>query len=678
MSTIAKELDNFQTLGNGLTAILHKKRVDIWRNGAFLFCRDVDPRAVSSELRRLVLDLCLDYRVHKTKVSVIFSISRQSIDNWIYSFQKYGIIGLENSTKNQGNSNRTKGSKNKQHANERAFEKQKIDNLQPSFKDIQVPKIKHIDHQDEPYSQTQEEQSNRYAGVFVIIILLVSKFKLFNWLIGIYGGTYKIFMIFILMSAKGIRSIEQLKNIRSKEAGSIIGISKIPSLPGVWSMFYQASKKQLSQVIMSRFFSWQIMQSLISNRFWFTDGHVLPYSGKKKMHLIFNTKKREVEPGCVSFVSCDIKGKIIDFEIKEGGAGLRQHIIKLHDKWKTEFNETEYPVHVFDREGDGCDFFYELVKLNCPFVTWEKNSNKKKINGLPMSDFESTTTINGTKYLFFENQKEFCSIDSGQKQNQFKLRRFYIINTSTNKRTSALAFNGKTQLSQQDCIYAILNRWGASENTFKHMGDRQPMSYRPGFKLVKSENQTIPNPEIKIIEKQIKSINKEYLRKCEKLALRQKNTNKSGKIRANDAYSNLKLEAEQLKLQKTELVKQKSELPLRLNISGLDHYRSFETHDNEGKNLFDFIGSLVWNVRKKGVEILEQLYPHTNDVVDLFYAIINSHGTVKISEKVICVTLEPLQQASRRIAQIEFCKKLTLMGAKTNTQKAMIIKVMNK
>ncbi len=49
--------------------------------------------------------------------------------------------------------------------------------------------------------------------------------------------------------------------------------------------------------------------------------------------------------------------------------------------------------------------------------------------------------------------------------------------------------------------------------------------------------------------------------------------------------------------------------------------------------------------------------------------------TIKINEKEIRVTLEPLQQASRRVAQIDFCKKLTEFGAKTPMKKSMIIQV---
>ena len=47
---------------------------------------------------------------------------------------------------------------------------------------------------------------------------------------------------------------------------------------------------------------------------------------------------------------------------------------------------------------------------------------------------------------------------------------------------------------------AILNRWGASENTFKHMEDKHPLNYQPGYSFTESQNQEIANPEVKEIK----------------------------------------------------------------------------------------------------------------------------------------------------------------------------------
>ena len=667
--------NNKYSLGHGLSVRKGKKNIEFWRNGGFVFRRDIDTREKSPEFRMLIVELYQDYNAQKTKLSDVFSISRQSINDWISSYNKHGIKGLVNSTKNIGNSNRTKGNKARMNAAEIKNKQHEINKLQPSLEDIKLPALPEIAQEDMPYEKAIEKHENRYAGVFAMLILLISKFAWFNWVIGLFGGSYKIFHIFAFMVAKNIRSIEQLKNIRSKEAGAIIGLSKLPSLPSIWNMFYKASKKGISINLLRLFFTWQLSVAKVSSRFWFTDGHVLPYTGKSKMHKIFNTKKREVEPGNISFVTCDFSGRIVDFELKEGGAGLREHILNLHDKWKDNFEDSNFPVHVFDREGDGCEFFYNLTKQNCPFIRWEKNANRKKLYETEKSKFDKTIKFNEIEYLYFEDSKNFIYKDSELLAHKFSLRRFWIINTASKKRTSALAFSGQAELSQEDCIFGILNRWGASENTFKHLGDRHPLAYRPGFKLKTSDNQSIINPELKVIDKQIKQQEKEYTKQCKVLATKEKIVNKSGETRKNGSYTILKSKIENIIAKKQALKQQKSELPERINISELADYKEFKKHDNEGKNLFDFVNSISWNARKKGVEMLQALYPYKNDIVDLFYAIINCSGSVEINENSIKVILEPLEQSSRRVAQIEFCRKLTQLGSKTPSMKKMIISV---
>ena len=56
-----------------------------------------------------------------------------------------------------------------------------------------------------------------------------------------------------------------------------------------------------------------------------------------------------------AIVACDSSGRVVDFEIQEGKGDIRNYLIDLGLKWKTEV--TPGPVMVFDREGYGGNFF---------------------------------------------------------------------------------------------------------------------------------------------------------------------------------------------------------------------------------------------------------------------------------------------------------------------------------
>jgi hypothetical protein len=75
------------------------------------------------------------------------------------------------------------------------------------------------------------------------------------------------------------------------------------------------------------------------------------------------------------------------------------------------------------------------------------------------------------------------------------LRHIHLWNRSSDRRTCALVHADSSLLSLEEATRAMLSRWGASENTFKHLQERHPAHYQPGFKLVESERQDIANPE---------------------------------------------------------------------------------------------------------------------------------------------------------------------------------------
>jgi len=368
-------------------------------------------------------------------------------------------------------------------------------------------------------------------------------------------------------------------------------------------------------------------------------------------------------PGQTNMVTCDIKGRIIDFEIQEGKGDLRKHIISLREKWIEEVPEC--PVMVFDREGSGTSFFSELVLKGIPFVTWEKNIDSKTISAIDEKKFNVDFKFNDKEYSVFENKKSFTyePEDPDEEQHDFTLRHIYIWNKSSNRKTCGLAWNGDKEMSTQECALAILSRWGASENTFKHTKDRHPLHYHPGLKLNKSEKQDIKNPLVTEMEGLIKRVKRRLTKLYKRFSKAKDAFNKDGTPRENSLKERLKKQIHEEEKHLLHLQEEKKELPERVNVTSLEDYRSFKRIDNEGKNLFDFVTASVWNARKQMVEWLRNDYQHENDVVDLFYAIANCHGWIKSTKNEVIVRLEPMQQKSRRLAQEQLCRKLTSLRA---------------
>jgi hypothetical protein len=446
----------------------------------------------------------------------------------------------------------------------------------------------------------------------------------------------------------------------------------LPYVKGVWQWFYAACNLRQSASICKSFFKQQFLCGIVSAWLWFTDGHLLPYTGKNKVHPAYNTQRKMMMPGQTNMVTCDMSGRIVDFQIQEGKGDLKTHIVDLKKEWDQEL--TEIPFMVFDREGYGAQFFHTLTENGIPFVCWEKNVDSKKLKELDDADFNESFEMNNKEYSIFEGEKKFTIEQNGENQT-FTLRKIYLWNKTSNRRTCGLAWDAGRPASSVQCAQAILSRWGASENTFKHLQDKHPFHYHPGFKIVDSEKQLIANPDIKVIEKELKAVRKTLDKTHKKNSKAREVLNKDGSRREKSLKVRLEGEISQLESELKRLLSEKKLLPEKVDTSTLEDYKSFKKIDNEGKNLFDFVTASIWNSRKDMTDWLLCYYPNENEYVDLFYAITQCHGWIKSEADRVVVRLEPLQQPSRRKAQEHLCKKLTALNAYIPTGKVLQIEV---
>ncbi|KPA15635.1 transposase [Candidatus Magnetomorum sp. HK-1] len=676
-----KPLDeNTKMIGANLSLVFNKKDknlVILKKSGVVIKKVDLSDKPS----KKLLIIEAVELGATKYKLAEALNVSRQTIHNYIECKKRFGTEGLlggynpdmgknleEHRKRTQ--KNRIQGNKAEILAEERKAER--IENESKQLKlDFEFGS-KEIPEEEMPFNELHDWQETRYAGIFLYLIVLIFKNQWVKLIMGHFGTAYKIFFVFLLMVARNVRSIESLKNVNYKEAGIILGFKKIPGVKGVWKWFYSACNLRRSASLCKTFFRNQICCGLVNVFIWFADGHLLPYSGKKKIHPGYYTQRKMMVPGQTNQVTCDITGRIVDFEIQEGKGDLKSHILDLKQKWEEELGEI--PIMVFDRECYGGEFFNNMINNQIPFVAWEKNINSKKLEEINDEKYTEEFELNGKKYKVFEGEKDFI-IEENKIKKTIKLRRIYIWNISSNRRTCCLSWDAKKGLSTVQCAEAILSRWGASENTFKHIKDRHPFHYHPGFKTQKSEKQLISNPKIKEIEKEVKVVNNQINKKHKENSKASETLNKDGSRRENSKKTRLESEIKKLEENYQELLEKKKELPEKVDVSSLEDYRSFNKIDNEGKNLFDFVTASVWNARKELTDWLLCHYPNKNEYVDLFYAITECHGWVKSESERVIVRLEPLQQAARRKAQEQLCKRLNALGAQLPTGKLLQIEV---
>jgi transposase len=677
--TVAQD-KNIISIGHRLYLKFHETDQD----KVALFHHDVRIKSIDLSdkvAKRLFIVEAVELGATKSRLAKALQISRQTIDNYLGSKEHFGSEGLINNYapgrskslrrhREENQSKRNTGNKARQLEEIRKQEREK--QLKQGDLTFGEP-AKGVEPEDQPFFEPHDWQATRHAGVFVYLIALIHANDWLRLIMVFFGDKYKVFMVFVLMVAGNIRSIEQLKNIQKREAGLILGIGRLPSRLKARSWLYLACKMQAADRLLASYFLQQVRKGIVGVWLWFTDGHLLPYTGQNKVHQAYNTQRSMMVAGRTSMVTCDGNGKVVDFEIQEGKGDLRNYLIELGKKWKKEL--PEMPVMVFDREGHGCEFFYNMIQAGIPFVTWEKNTDKEELDAIKEERFELELKVNGKFYRIFEEEKKFSYCPENDERHTFSLRRIVALNMSTNHRFCVLSSLPADKMSTQECAYAILSRWGASENTFKHLGDRHPLNYQPGYQFTESENQEIANPEIKETNRIISKVKTKLARLYKKLSKSKEVLNKDGSVRLNSTREKLLKEIQDQEAEISQLHQAAKALPERVDVSELEDYRCFKRICEESKNLFDFVTSSVWNVRKQMAQWLLPLYENKNEYVDLFYAITNCHGWIKSDKNSVLVRLEPFEQPSRRAAQQQLCRKLTELGAVTPMGKWLKIEV---
>jgi len=629
--------------------------------------------------KKLLVVEAVEMGAEKKALAAALSITRQTVHNYIEIKKYFGLEGLiHNYSPERSKSLREQ---RRRHASRRSTgnKARQVEQIHKQQREAGSEQLElslatvQINAQDQPFSEAHNWKATRYAGVFMYLITLIIKNNWLQLVMGYCGSKYKVFMVFILMVACNIRSIEQLKNIRAREAGLVLGIKAVPSKLKVRRWLHDVSAMRISAQLLKEFFRHQLRVGLVGIWLWFTDGHLLAYTGKEKVHSSYNTQRRMPVAGRTNLVTSDSSGRIVDFEIQEGKGDLRSYIVSLSKKWQDELGQM--PVQVFDREGYGAEFFYTLKENHVSFVTWEKHADVRKLEAFTPEMFNDPFEFNEKTYRIFEGTKTFTHSHEDGRDEQFTLKRIYIWNVTSNRRTSALAGVSPDKLSTKDSAVAILSRWGASENTFKHLADKHPLHYQPGFEMVTSEKQEITNPEYKQKQRMLARLKTQVSKSYKKFSKSKEVFNKDGSIRQNSAHQRLKHMIANQEAEIDELKAQIKQTPEKIDINLLEDYRCFKRICNESKNLFDFVTSSVWNARKQMVEWLLPFYENKNEYVDLFYAITNCQGWIKSEKHKVTVRLEPLEQPSRRAAQEQLCRKLTGLGALTPAGKSLVVEV---
>ena len=216
-----KKNNNVKKIGANLALIFDSRNKQI----VTLKNRDVIVKKVDlsdKPAKKMFIIDAVELGATKYLLADALNISRQTIHNYIESKKKFGTEGLLGGyNPKMGNnlaeqrrmtqSGRMEGNKAvilaKERETKRIENKEKQQEFAFEFGEAAVPK------DEQPFNTIHDWKFTRFAGVFPYMIVLINTNQWLRLVMSYFGSAYKIFLVFLLMTARNIKSIEQLKNV---------------------------------------------------------------------------------------------------------------------------------------------------------------------------------------------------------------------------------------------------------------------------------------------------------------------------------------------------------------------------------------------------------------------------------------------------------------------------------
>jgi len=643
-------------LENGLAAERDRKHVTLYKNGGLLKRVDISQ---ATTRRLFIVELVIDLGVSKTDVAKALDISRETVYNTLDTYEHFGVDGLLHSAK-RGTGNKARLHEQRRRSRRRDDDQRQQEDQTPLPLTTASP-ARGIEAAPENFNALHDWRFSRYAGGMIFSTLLEKDWNFTAFFAKVYGPLVNVFIFLAQMLVHGVKSIEQLKAVKSRELGVVCGVERAPSRTKFSQWLHAVAEKAQGLALIKQFFVNQIKAGLVSCYILYVDGHFIPYSGKERVHKGYFTQRRLAMPGQTNIVFHDATGRMVYFQLAEGNGDLRQVIEEISAEVKKHFQEAIAPLVVSDRGSWGVEHFDRMSPHR--LLTWEKYTNAAAIQAVPAELFSEPRTVNQHRYRFYEFPEKQTYWNDDQTVS-VALRRIVIWNVDTNRRPVCVSND-----TLEDTAFlgqAMLGRWGNSENGFKYMAARFNPHYIPLLHATQeSEDQEIDNPIYKELEIQKKQLNNKLQKNANQLAGVREVYNQDGSVRGNSKYQRLVADRATVASEIQAVAEKLQATPQRTTLAeATDGRETFKVLDREGKNLFDLVQAMVWNARRTLTDMLRKHYHDERDVVNLLDHISRCHGWIKTTADAVHVRLEALDVPRYRAAQKEFCDSLNHLQAR--------------
>ena len=464
-------------------------------------------------------------------------------------------------------------------------------------------------------------------------------------------GVRAVFQTLFFMTLLSRTTLESAKHLRRREFGAMVGTGRAPAVKTLRrkldELVGQAKASEFGTALARRW----VEGGLVATAYLYVDGHMKTYTGKRHLSEVWNSQRRMPLPGIHSYFVGDPDGRPLLFLAEALSANLAKAMPRIVEAVREVVGDRHFTM-IFDRGGYDGKLFTWLNDEHIGFITYQRGNPKLPDDAF----FRRETRFEGRRVRWFIAEDEVKVGKSGP-------WRRIVIRTKDGHQTPIITSLGP-EIGAARIACLMFARW-RQENLFKYMGDHHGLDCLASYAAAPADADTqIPNPERKLLDRQIAELRKQaaILRaELGEALLNEPKDNSRSAHGLKTAQRGTVKKLRQLEEQIDRLVAVRKPLPARVSVA--DAGTSREVMCLEHKAIIDRIKISAYNAEDWLCDRLIAHYSNVHDVRDLLRSFAELSGEIQTANGKVVVTLDPPDTPKHRRALRGLVADLNTIGA---------------
>jgi transposase len=463
-----------------------------------------------------------------------------------------------------------------------------------------------------------------------------------------FYGLRSTLLVLLFMALLRIRRPEGLKEQVPAEMGRLVGLDRSPEVKTL-----RRKLERLAKLRRSDRFGMELARRRVEARgetlgFFYVDGHVRVYHGKRKLPKAHVAQARLAMPATTDYWVNDQAGDPLFVVTAEANAGMVKVLPDILAQVKKLVGEREVTV-VFDRGGWSPKLFLKLREAGFHILTYRKG----KADLIPEKYFKPHRAIlDGRPVEYLLHNEVLRLLDD-------KLRLRQVTRLTDDHQTQVLTT--RWDLPSITVAYRMFERW-RQENFFKYMRHEFMLDALVDYQVEPDDpDRTVPNPERRRLDKEVRGAREELTRLQDAYGAAaldnpeaKRPTMRGFKIAHGKLGKQVRAQRERLDA----LMAKRSALPQRVPVSEAIKEPVVKLAA-ERKHLTDLVKMVAYQVES---DLLSALRPHYARADDegrtLVQTILASSADIEVADDELRVAVAPLSSPHRTRALTALCDDL--------------------